>query len=236
MNASKNNALLSPSSLFCKAFFDSLPVSIAYIPLSLVWGVLWEQASLPPIWGVIFSVFVFAGAVQFIALSLFLAGAPLWEILASVIPVAARNSFYTLALLEKLPPKRMHRIYLTFGLVDATFALLISKPDSEIRHPWYSVPLTLFIQLYWSLGTIIGVYGGGFIQDGIESLNFALPSLIAVLAMEQYQKIKNWKFPASVILIAISTRILFGHCYFILALLACIVLAICDPFGRKTYE
>lgn len=223
----------SSFSLLCQALVDSFPVFVAYFPLSLVWGMLWEQAGLPPVWGVIFSACVYAGAVQFIALSLFLSEAPLWELLVSVIPVAARNSFYTIALLEKLPFRWIYRIYMSFGLVDATFAILIAKEPEKVRNPWYSVVLTIVIQIYWILGTAFGVYGGGYIQNGIASLDFALPALITVLAMEQYNKVKSRKLLISAISVAMLSRFFFGHSWLIPALLICIVLVILDSREEK---
>lgn len=176
-----------------QAILDSLPIFAAYFPLGIVWGFLWEQAGFSPFWGILFSAGVYAGAVQFFALSLMSSGEPLLGLLLAVTPVAIRNGFYTLALLDKLPKAWLPRFYSAFALVDAPFAILISRPKEQVQTVSYTLPLLIVTQLYWVAGTALGVFSGGFIPDGIASFDFAVTALIVALAMDQIKKIGNFR-------------------------------------------
>lgn len=204
-----------------KAFIDTLPVLAAYFPLGIVWGVLWEQAGFSPLWGIAYSVCIYAGAVQFLALSLLVTGAPIWLILATVVPVALRNSFYTVTVIDRLPTQPWLRGLLAFMMVDAPFAIFLTKDRALTNSLWYTMPLFGLVHLYWVGGTAIGVYAGGSIPNGIDSLEFALPALLAVLAMQQVQKLKSSRPLAIAITSAAIAWIVFGHAWLMPAMAAC---------------
>ncbi|SCA62638.1 hypothetical protein SCG7086_AC_00030 [Chlamydiales bacterium SCGC AG-110-P3] len=231
-NTSKYNS--SSSALLRKAALDSLPVFMAYFPLGVVWGVLWEQAGLPPIWGVVYSLSIYAGAIQFVTLSLIAADTSIWGLLVAAIPLAIRNSFYTITASQRLPCSWLSRLYAAFGLVDAPFAILMSKSEEQARNPWYSISLTIIIQIYWVIGTCLGVYCGGYIPNGIASLDFALPALLAVLALDQAHKIGSWKPVAVAISATAVTWLLLGHAWLISALIICTASAMIASNGRSS--
>lgn len=216
----------SERSLPKQAAVDSLPIFAAYFPLGVVWGILWEQAGLPPVWGVIFSACAYAGAAQFIALSLLASEISPWGLAITILPVAIRNSFYTITALHRLPSQWLCRLYSAFGLVDTTFAIVMSKPIEQAKNPWYNIPLSLIIQSYWVIGTLVGVYGGSYIPNGVASLNFTLPALLAILAFDQYRKIRSLRPVVIPILTASVTWVLLGDAWLIPALVVCTVAAV----------
>ncbi len=213
-----------------QAVRDSLPVFFAYFPLGLVWGLLWEQAGLSPLLGVIYSCFVFAGAVQFLALSFITAGEPLLGAILTVLPIALRNTFYTVSTLDRLPKQRFLRVVLSFMMVDATYAILISKDDHLFKNPWYYLPLAILVHLYWILGTAVGAGMGELLPDGLSSLDFSLTALITVLALEQYQKVCSLQ-PLLITAIASAIAVaFFGSSWLLPALVLCTLAAL---YSRK---
>ena len=204
-----------------RALIDSLPVLMAYVPLGVVWGLLWEQSGLSAWWGILFSATIYAGTVQFLALSFINAGAPLPGLLMTVIPVALRNSFYTVALIDKLPEKWAKKALMAFGLVDASFAILAHKDKEQAQDPWYSIPLVIFIQSYWVLGTVLGILVGGYIPDGMESLDFALPALLTTLVLGQQQRLRSWVQVGLAASVAVSLWLILGDAWLLPSVVLC---------------
>lgn len=212
-----------------RAFVDSIPVLAAYVPLGIVWGILWEQASYSPLLGILFSLFIFAGAVQFLGLSFIIMGEPVLGIIITVLPIALRNTFYTISMLDRLPKNIFLRIYSSFSLVDTTFAILINKDEKQAKNIWYSLPLSIFIHSYWVLGTAIGVFSGSFIPDHLKSLDFALPALIAILAMESLEKARSFKPLFVTIFAALISFLVFRGSWLLPALALCALFTVLSP-------
>ncbi len=199
------------------------------MPLGVVWGILWEQASFPPLAGILFSLFIFGGTVQFLGLSFLIIGEPLLGIVLTILPIALRNTFYTIAMLDRLPKNKLLRLYSSFSLADATFAILSNKSIEKAKDTFYSIPLALLIHIYWVLGTAIGVLSGSFIPNDIRAFGFALPALIAVLSMESLEKVKSWEPLIITVLSAALSYLVFGQDWLLSSLAICTLYIIFRP-------
>ncbi len=114
--------------VFLKALQCSFPIALAYVPLGMVLGLLVENQGYYWMLGPVMCLFVFAGAVQFLALSLMEQDSGLVQLLLACFFIAIRNAFYGPAFFERYQQfSRWTRFYLIFALVDSTYALLLSK-------------------------------------------------------------------------------------------------------------
>ncbi len=110
----------------------SIPAILCYFPLGIVYGLLFVQCGYPWYWAPLFSLFVYSGAIQFLALTILLAGGSLFTLAIALIPLGFRNVFYGMAFFDRYkncPP--LLKGYLAHGLVDAPFSLLITGPRYE---------------------------------------------------------------------------------------------------------
>lgn len=163
----------------------TLPVAMGYIPLGTVFGFLFVQAGAPWWLALISSVFVFAGAAQFMMIPMIAAGLPIGSIALATLIVNLRHVFYGLSLLHSLPPGRWVRAYLMFALTDETYSVLTSLPRGT--RPARMMELALLNQGWWILGTLLGAVIGAQAQIGWVGLDFALAALFGVLTVEQWR-------------------------------------------------
>ena len=125
------------------------------------------------------SIFVFAGASQFIAIGLVASGAPLLVIWLTTFVVNLRHLLYSAALKEAVAHLSMAwRSLLAFGITDETYAAIVSRFGSDIHHPlfhWFYLGSWLSMYLNWILWTGVGILLGAQIPD-IEQwgLEFAM--------------------------------------------------------------
>ena len=165
------------------------PVAMGYIPLGIVFGFLFVQAGAAWWLAVLASVLVFAGAAQYMMIPMLAAGLSVGTIALATAIVNVRHVFYGLSLLNKLPPEKLSRWYLIFGLTDETYSVLTTMPATTSHRQM--LVIGLLNQGWWVLGTLIGAVIGAQAQVTLTGLDFALASLFAVLTVEQWRVRKS---------------------------------------------
>lgn len=201
----------------------SIPVAMGYVPLGMVYGFLAVQAGLSSWVTVAASVFVFAGAAQFMMVSMLAAGLPLTAIAATTLIINLRHVFYGLSLLNRLPRHAGARWYMVFGLTDETYSVLTTMPANTPVH--HRVWVTALNHGWWVLGSALGALIGSHSHIGFAGLDFALASLFAVLAVEQWRVahhsaplwcalisyvLARWLMPQQALALAIGLCVLAG--------------------------
>lgn len=163
----------------------SIPVAMGYVPLGMVFGFLFVQAGASWWLALLASIFVFAGAAQFMMIPMLSLGLPVASIALATLVVNLRHVFYGLSLLHKLPEKPWARWYLVFALTDETYSVLTTLPPGTSTRQMVTV--ALLNQGWWVLGTLLGALIGTQAQVPLVGLDFALAALFAVLAVEQWR-------------------------------------------------
>ena len=176
---------------------DSLPLIFAAVPFGLIFGALAVSIGLSSWATMSMSLFVFAGASQFIAISLISSGAPLLLIYMAVFFVNLRHLLYSVTLMPyvaNLPQKL--RIPMAFCLTDETFAVvskkILKKQDESGIHLYYfGSALTMYT--VWSLCTFIGIVLGQQIPDMISwGLDVAMILSFVGIVVPNLKDLPDW--------------------------------------------
>lgn len=144
---------------FPRGLRAGVPIAIGYFPMSVAFGVLAIQAGLSVAQAFGMSVFVFAGASQFAALSFIAGGASALAIALATLVLNFRHFLMSVSLSRLLPNERAGRtpwlasLGLGFGVTDETF--VVASLD-ETPTPAYFAGLELAAYLAWILGTLVG--------------------------------------------------------------------------------
>lgn len=174
------------------AFKVSIPVMMGYAVLGFAFGLLLVSFDYPWYLAPIMSLFIYAGALQFVAINFFNLKAGYVDIAIATWFINIRQSFYGLSLLKRFKKTGKLKPYLIFGLTDETYALLTTiKDDEQLKKRWYYFFLTAFNQSYWFLGCTFGAIIGSNIEFNIAGLEFSLTALFVVLCIEQYKSLQN---------------------------------------------
>lgn len=132
-----------------KAFKVSIPVMMGYLVLGFAFGLLLVSFNYSWYLAPLMSLFIYAGALQFVAINFFNVKAGFVDIAIASWFVNIRQSFYGLSLLKRFSDMGKIKTYLIFGLTDETYALLTSiKDDESLNKKWYYFFLTAFNQSY----------------------------------------------------------------------------------------
>lgn len=177
---------------FIRGLISSLSVAAGYLPIAFSFGLAALQAGLSPFITILTSVVVYAGASQFVLITLMASGAGWLTAVPTVLLMNARHLFYGPALLNRLSHhhENMPPPLLAYGLTDEVFATALGKLDdvpAASREAWY-VGLQAGAYASWVGGTILGVTLSSSFQNPpvfIEAgLSFILPGLFFALLLE----------------------------------------------------
>ncbi len=174
-----------------RAFKATIPVLLGYVTIGFGFGLLAVNTGYPAWFALLMSVFIFAGAAQYIGIGLFAAGASLTEIALVTLVVNLRHAAYGLSLIKTFARHPRLRPYLIFALTDETYALLSSSSEEDRADGRFLLMVSGFDQFYWVAGTAIGSLAGSLIPYRIEGLDFALTAMFLVLAVEQVLTLKK---------------------------------------------
>lgn len=171
----------------------TVPVMMGYIPLGMAFGLLAASMAVPWYYAFAMSIFIFAGAGQFLALALFAAHASLVEVGVALFLLNLRHFFYGLSMISTFKGLGKGRHYLIYGLTDETFALLKTTAISTDNQEKTYVYITALNQFYWVFGTVLGALLGNVIPFDYTGIEFSLTALFVVLSFEMYRKHPNPK-------------------------------------------
>lgn len=170
-------------SAFAAAFVDTISVGVGMFPLGAAFGLLVVQSGLDWWWAFIFSVLVYAGSMEFLAVGLVIAVTPLPQLAMTTFLVNFRHVFYALSFPLYRVRGRAGRTYSMYALTDEAYALTAGRPGVEMSSS-HVLWLQAFCQGYWVAGSVAGALLGSWLAPDLLGLTFTLTALFIVLAMD----------------------------------------------------
>ena len=219
------------------AFWDTLPVMAGYVFLGFGFGILMQQSGFGALWSVAMSLFIYAGSMQYVAVSLLTSGASLLTAALTAFVVNARHLFYGISMIDTYKDSGKKKPYLIFGLTDETYSLVSQTqvPDNCSRIG-YCFWVTLFDHCYWVLGTLLGGLAGTILHINYEGVEFSLTALFVTIFVEQWLSTK--KHGPAIVGVAATTLslVIFGKDVFLIpsmaAIAACLIMM--QRTGKET--
>lgn len=164
----------------------SWTVALGLLPLGLAFGLLVSQSGFAWWWTPVFSFVIYAGSMEFLAISLVTGGvAPLSAAVTGFL-VNFRHIFYGLSYPVKAVTSPVAKAYGVYALTDETYAILSAHRGSSWT-AWTQpkiMAVQVFCQASWVVPGIVGALVGAALPMDIEGLDFALTALFVVLAIE----------------------------------------------------
>lgn len=170
------------------AFPVTIPVLLGYLSIGIAFGLLFENAGYNFIWAFFMSLVVYAGAMQFIAVSFFCGGIGLIQIAVMTLVVNVRHIFYGLSFLDRFNGMGKKKWYMAFALTDETYSLLCSmKAPENVDEKKFFFCVAFLNQSYWVLGSVIGSLAGSLITFDTTGMDFAMTALFIVIFIDQWK-------------------------------------------------
>ena len=218
------------------AFLDTVPVMTGYVFLGFGFGILLYQSGYGVLWSFAMSLFIYAGSMQYMTVSLLTGGASLLTAALTTLVVNARHLFYGISMVDAYKGAGSRKPYLIFALTDETYSLVSQNRTPEgISRLGYCFLVSLFDQIYWVAGSVLGSLAGSLLPLNFKGIEFVLTALFVTIFVEQWLSTKN-HFPAIVGVAATALCLaLFGKEIFLIPSMIVIaaVLVIKSKTGRR---
>lgn len=215
------------------AFLDTVPVMTGYVFLGFGFGILLHQNGYGVLWAASMSLFIYAGSMQYVAVSLLTSGAGLLTAAMTAFVVNARHLFYGISMVDAYKGAGKKKPYMIFALTDETYSLVSKNqvPDGISRHG-YCFLVSVFDQIYWVAGSILGSVAGSLLPINYEGIDFVLTALFVTIFVEQWLSVKDHR-PA--LIGAASTAVclwIFGQDVFLIP--SMVIIALLLTVMRRT--
>ena len=181
-----------------------------YLVLGMGFGVLMQSKGYGFLLALAMSIFIYAGSMQYLAIDLLSGGASLITAALTTLMVNARHLFYGISMVDRYKSVKK-KPYIIFALTDETYSLVcsVNEENDEKRNRYYFL-VSLFNQIYWVVGSALGVLLGEIIPFSTEGIDFALTALFVTVFVEQWKSTKD-HIPAIVgVLSSVICLFIFG--------------------------
>lgn len=214
------------------AFTQSIPVMLGYLFLGIAFGLMLQDAGYNFWWAFFCSLFIYAGSMQFVLVTLLTGGANLLYAAVMTLFINGRHIFYGLSFIEKFRKMGRAYPYMVFSLTDETYSVLCGlKVPEHMNENRICFLISLFDHMYWIIGSVVGAVIGQLITFDTTGIDFSMTALFVVIVLNQWMDSKEHR-PALVGgVIGIICLLLLGADTFLLPALSITALALLG--GRK---
>ena len=196
------------------AFRDTLPVMTGYIFLGIGFGIYLNENGYGLLWSLAMSIFIYAGSMQYVAVSLMAGGASLLTAALTTLMVNARHLFYGISMIDTYKNMGRKKPYLIFSLTDETYSLVSQKKTPGADSYFFLV--SVLDQSYWVLGCALGSLVGNLIPINYEGIDFVLTALFVTIFVEQWLTTKDHGPAITGVLATTLCLLLFGKDIFLI--------------------
>lgn len=168
-----------------KGIEAALPIVLGYVPIGMAYGLLAQQTGLGVWMTFSLSFFVFAGASQFMAVSMLSGEADALVIVGTTFIVNFRHLLMSASLAPYLASwKKWQRLALGGMLTDESFAMHSARFDQNKRNATEAIALNVTAYLAWVISGLFGFFLSSLVAEPKAfGLDFALPAMFIGLLL-----------------------------------------------------
>ncbi len=178
---------------FSAGLKGGVSIAIGYFPVALTFGLLAKTTGLSLIEATAMSIFVFAGAAQYISLTLITAGVAPAVIILNTFVVNIRHFLMAASLNEKMQPDaRWKKALYAFGITDESFSVLAIQKGENLRTSFAAGVIVISYGswvLFTAVGHLIGANLPAFLQAAMSIALYALFVGLLVPSMRGNRKV-----------------------------------------------
>lgn len=175
-----------------QAFLNSLPVMAGYIVLGIGFGILLRNAGYGTVWAFAMSLFIYAGSMQYVGISLITGGASVLTTALTTFMVNARHLFYSISMIDRYKDAGKYKPYMIFALTDETYSLVCDGKTPDTEHAsQFRFLVSLFNHSYWIIGCVAGSLLGAVLPFSTAGIEFSMTALFTAAFTEQWLEARD---------------------------------------------
>ncbi|MDD6289610.1 MAG: AzlC family ABC transporter permease [Eggerthellales bacterium] len=175
-----------------QAFKAAVPIMLGYVAIGLPCGILCSSIGLDGVQVLLLSYLFYSGAGQFMLPNMFLAGAPLASIIASISFVNTRQMLYAASFAPYCSKaSKVLSFFFAATVTDESFGVSIKEFEAGRWSPDRALMVNLFSQSSWAWSNFAGVLIGNAVGVPLAIASFAMTSIFICLMVTQRMSAEN---------------------------------------------
>lgn len=166
-----------------------VPLIFSYTFVGIAFGVLAVEAGYSVLWTFLAGVFIYAGSMQIVMVSLMASGVPLYVIAFMTFFINARHIFYGIGFIERFRSRGWMYPYLALTLTDETYSLLCSieyPQGMDERRVEFTIALSC--HLLWAFSCLAGALFGRMLPFDMRGIEFSATALFTAICVDQWRR------------------------------------------------
>lgn len=220
------------------AMKEVVPITPSVFFVGLAFGILLQAAGYPVIWSFLSGVFIYAGSMQIVMVSLLKAGTSLYMMAIMTLFINARHIFYGITLVEKYRRHGRRWPYLAMTLTDETYSVLCSMQcPADLDEDKIIFQISALGHLIWIFSCTLGSLMGRAIPFDMAGIDFSATAFFTAVVVNQWGQFKSHIPAITGFVSALVFYLLLGANHFILPSLSVSLLALAvmkTPVLKKT--
>jgi 4-azaleucine resistance transporter AzlC len=214
-----------------------VPVLLSYVFIGLAAGILLRRAGYAVWWATLSAVFIYAGSMQIVLVSLLRADAPLYLIALTTLFLNGRHIFYGVAFLDRFRRAGWKTLYMVLTTTDETYSILCAvRYPEEVDGRRADFLILLSCHLCWILSCTAGAFLGQALPFDMAGIEFSATAFFTAVAADQWRRFPSRLPAVTGFLCALAFYFLLGPENFILPALAAgmlVLMALRDRVERR---
>lgn len=204
------------------------PLSFSYFFIGIAVGILMHEAGYSPIWSVTSSLFIYAGSMQIVMISLMKSGVPLFMIAIMTFFINGRHIFYGIGFIEKFRKMGGWKYpYMALTMTDETYSVLCSiKYPDDVDEKKVDFYIQFICHMFWVFSAGMGALAGEFLPFDAKGVDFSAIAFFTVVVVNQWLSFKSHIPVITGFLSAIAFYFILGADNFILPALSFSMIAL----------
>jgi 4-azaleucine resistance transporter AzlC len=205
-----------------------VPILMSYIFVGLACGLLFYKAGYGVFWAAAAALFVYAGSMQIVLVTLMSAGMSVWMVGAMTLFINARHIFYGIGFIEKFKKIGGWKYpYMVLTLTDETYSVLCSlKCPEGIDEGQVMFDIQITCHLLWILSCAAGALIGEVLPFDAAGIEFSATAFFTAIVVNQWQESRSHIPAVAGFVSAVVFWALLGADNFILPALSVSVIAL----------
>lgn len=215
------------------ALKQTFPIFFTYIFIGIAFGIMMSEAGYSAVASMLCAVFIYAGSMQIVMVSLLQADASLITMAVMTFFINARHMFYGVGFIEQFRRMGWRYPYMVLALTDETYSILCSvKYPDDVDRKKADFLIALLNHSYWILGCFLGGFAGQVFPFDLTGIDFSATAFFLVVVLNQLRQYRS-KIPVITGLVsAVLFYLLLGPDYFLIPTLV-LTFAALIPLEKK---
>lgn len=172
------------------------PLLFSYIFVGIAYGILMNQSGYSALWTFASAMFIYAGSMQIILISLMTSGVPLYMIAVMTFFINARHIFYGIGFVDKFRRMGWKYPFMVLTLTDETYSVLCSlKYPEDVDEQKTDFYIAFICYCLWIFSCTAGALLGRMLPVNLTGIEFSATAFFIVVCVNQWLSFGS-KIPA----------------------------------------